>query len=245
MIYLTDGAEFSGGDTEFFADGPRATLQGFDQPEVVARVRPKVGMLILFDHKIWHAGAKVESGTKYILRSDVVYRNDSISSSERAEHKHQHQGYIWTLARLGPDSFASGGRDCSIRVWNRVFEPAAVLAGHTHSVLGLARLDATHLASVSRDRTLRIWDVPAARCMNTVVAHDAAVLSILRLDGDRIATGAADHAIKIWSHSGRELASIQCDGTTTRLDRSGNESSCAIGVDRPPRRGSQRRISRC
>jgi WD40 repeat protein len=206
MIYLTDGEAFSGGDTEFFADGPRATPDGADQPEVVARVRPKIGTLILFDHRIWHAGAKVVCGTKYILRSDVLYRNDHASSSERTKH----QGYIWALARQGIDSFASGGRDCSIRIWDSAFlQPTAVLTGHTHSVLGLAPLDATRLASVSRDRTLRIWNVPAARCTNTVVAHDAAALTVVRLDGDRIATGAADRTIKIWSHAGGEIAVIR------------------------------------
>jgi WD40 repeat protein len=206
MIYLTDGATFSGGDTEFFGDGPRATPNGADQPEVVARVRPKIGTLILFDHGIWHAGAKVVSGTKYILRSDVLYRNEDAPSTERTKH----QGYIWTLARQGINSFASGGRDCSIRIWDAGFiQPTAVLTGHTHSVLGLAPLDATHLASVSRDRTLRIWNVPAASCTSTIIAHDAAVLTVLRLDGDRIATGAADHTIKIWSRAGREIAMIQ------------------------------------
>jgi WD40 repeat protein len=205
MIYLTDGEAFSGGDTEFFADGPRATPDGSSQPEVVARVRPKIGTLILFDHGIWHAGAKVQFGTKYILRSDVLYRKDDACSSQRTRH----QGYIWTLARQGPDSFASAGRDCSIRIWDRAFEPTAVLTGHTRSVLGLAPLDATRLASVSRDRTLRLWNVPAARCTNTVVAHDAAALTVVRLDGDRIATGAADHTIKIWSYAGREIAMIQ------------------------------------
>ena len=205
MIYLTDGEGFCGGDTEFFADGPRATPVGFHQPEVVARVRPKIGTLILFDHRIWHAGAEVTSGTKYILRSDVLYRKVDACSSERTKHR----GYIWTLARQGPDSFASAGRDCSIRIWNGGFEPTGVLTGHTRSVLGLASLDATRLASVSRDRTLRIWDVPAARCTHTVVAHDAAALTVISLDRDRVATGAADHTIKIWSQAGREVAMIQ------------------------------------
>jgi len=143
---------------------------------------------------------------QYILRSDVLYRNDEASPSERTKH----QGYIWALAKQGVDSFASGGRDCSIRIWDSAFlQPTAVLTGHTQSVLGLAPLDATRLASVSRDRTLRIWSVPTARCTNTVVAHDAAALTVVRLDGDRIATGAADHAIKIWSHAGREVAVIR------------------------------------
>ena len=216
IVYLSDGEDFVGGDTEFFADGPRATPDGSDQPEVVVRVRPKMGTLILFEHRIWHAGAKIVSGTKYILRSDVLYRNDEASSLETSGHR----GYIWTLSRQGPDSFVSGGRDCSIRVWNRAFEPTAVLTGHTHSVLGLAPLDVSCLASVSRDRTLRIWNVSTSSCTNTVVAHDAAALTVVRLDGERIATGGADRVIRIWSHAGSEIAGIQAhDGWVWKLVR--------------------------
>jgi len=163
MIYLTDGEAFSGGDTEFFAAGPGAARDDSGQPEVVARVRPGIGTLILFDHKIWHAGAKVTSGTKYLLRSDVLYRNGEASSSEETQHKHQ--GYIWTLARQGPDCFASGGRDCCIRIWNRSFEPTAVLAGHTHSVLGLASLDAAHLARVPSNCGMRRLMRRSAACL--------------------------------------------------------------------------------
>jgi len=37
-------------------------------------ITPKTGMLLLFDHKILHAGLPVTSGTKYVLRTDVMYR---------------------------------------------------------------------------------------------------------------------------------------------------------------------------
>jgi len=30
-------------------------------------------MMLLFDHKILHAGMAVTSGTKYVLRTDVMY----------------------------------------------------------------------------------------------------------------------------------------------------------------------------
>src|SRR4051794_34600316 len=33
-----------------------------------------MGSLILFDHGIWHAGETVTAGTKYIMRSDVLFR---------------------------------------------------------------------------------------------------------------------------------------------------------------------------
>ena len=58
LIYLNEG--FEGGST------PLITLN----EEVV----PKEGMLLLFDHKILHAGMPVTNGVKYVLRTDVMYR---------------------------------------------------------------------------------------------------------------------------------------------------------------------------
>lgn len=55
LVYLNEG--FEGGETGFrdFA------------------VRPRTGGALVFVHDTWHEGAPVTSGTKYVLRSDVMY----------------------------------------------------------------------------------------------------------------------------------------------------------------------------
>jgi len=58
LIYLNEG--FEGGST---------FLIGINE-----EVKPKEGMLLLFDHKILHSGASVTAGTKYVLRTDVMYK---------------------------------------------------------------------------------------------------------------------------------------------------------------------------
>jgi len=58
LIYLSE--DFEGGSTYLIG--------------VNENVVPKKGMLLLFDHKILHAGLLVTSGTKYVLRTDVMYR---------------------------------------------------------------------------------------------------------------------------------------------------------------------------
>lgn len=58
MFYLNE--DFEGGTTYLIG--------------VNENVYPKKGMLILFDHKILHAGMAVTSGTKYVLRTDVMYK---------------------------------------------------------------------------------------------------------------------------------------------------------------------------
>jgi hypothetical protein len=198
MIYLTDGTEFSGGDTEFYAQGP------WGASDVIGRVRPRVGSLILFDHAIWHAGAEVTAGVKHVVRSDVLYRRVDASACDGDGH----QGYVWALAALGGGRFASGGRDASIRVWDGSPRPPRRLKGHTQSVLGLARLDGERLASVSRDGTLRLWDLKAADCVRCVMAHHAAVLTVADLGQGQLGTGSADGSVKVWTHEGHAVASI-------------------------------------
>ena len=58
MIYLNEG--FGGGATRF---------EDFD-----VTVTPHTGLAIFFQHRLLHEGCRVESGTKYILRSDILYR---------------------------------------------------------------------------------------------------------------------------------------------------------------------------
>ena len=66
LIYLNDG--FEGGETQFFSDkdedGKRIMLHC---------IKPAAGDLLLFQHRWWHEGCKLESGRKYVLRSDVFY----------------------------------------------------------------------------------------------------------------------------------------------------------------------------
>jgi prolyl 4-hydroxylase len=70
MIYLND--VITGGETRFFAD----MEQAFRQRPYLS-VRPKEGMALVFLHSIWHEGAMVHSGRKYVLRTDVMYKEVS------------------------------------------------------------------------------------------------------------------------------------------------------------------------
>jgi hypothetical protein len=56
MMYLNDG--YVGGATEFKWDV----------------IQPKCGMALVFPHLMMHQGSTIESGTKYVLRTDVMYK---------------------------------------------------------------------------------------------------------------------------------------------------------------------------
>lgn len=66
VLYLDDlGAAFTGGRTRFFAEQRAATP--------IAELRPEAGRVAVFAHELWHEGEAVESGTKHVLRSDLVF----------------------------------------------------------------------------------------------------------------------------------------------------------------------------
>ena len=59
LLYLNEG--FEGGETRFI------------EP-VEQIVEPKRGRVAVFQHKVRHEGCEILSGTKYALRTDVIYK---------------------------------------------------------------------------------------------------------------------------------------------------------------------------
>lgn len=177
MIYLNDAVEFSGGDTRFFASRTAA--------EVTHRVTPAGGTLIIFDHDLWHEGAVVTAGVKYILRSDLLYEYPAPD-----QPSDDHRGYIWAVQPLADGTLATGGRDTTIRIW-RNGTLCQVLPGHDLSVTALAEDERGRLWSGSRDGTVRIWEHRGAwQLVGERLAHDGAVLSLLSGPGGVLSAGA-------------------------------------------------------
>jgi len=58
LLYLN--GDFEGGNTTLIMEGQE--------------IEPKEGMMLLFAHKIMHCGRPVTAGTKYVLRTDVMYK---------------------------------------------------------------------------------------------------------------------------------------------------------------------------
>ncbi len=204
MVYLTDGDEFEGGDTLFYDRGP-----GADPPHPVGRLRPRAGMLIVFDHALWHAGAEVRAGVKHIIRSDVLYqRMGHAPDTPAGPWQPAHRGYVWTLAALPGGRIASGGRDTVIRLWTAQGQCQGELQGHTRSVLGLAALADGRLASVSRDRSLRVWDLASGRCVHVDDRHDAALLSVAAVGRHGLATGSADGQVRLTTAEHRSPTAV-------------------------------------
>ena len=176
QIYLNEG--FSGGHTRFYADRNGAST--------TASIGPAAGSAVIFDHDLWHDGESVTEGTKYVMRTDVMY--------ERQGARAGHLGYVFALCSRRDGSLASGSRDRTIRLWRAGVEVARK-EHHDASVTALAEDSEGMLWSASRDGTVR-------REGSIVRRHDGAVLALAALPGG-VASAGADGTIAAFSKSFR------------------------------------------
>ena len=199
MLYLNDEAEFQGGATRFYADRFVA------QPDF--EVRPKAGLGIVFSHAFWHDGEHVTSGTKYVLRTDVLYR---ATSSVQTGHR----GYIWCVNGLPDGRFLTGSRDKSIGLWDNQGSLVSLFeSAHKSSVACLEGRDDL-IWSGGRDRHVNAWRLSrnTLQKINGWLAHEGAVLTLKDWNGAHIISGGADNRVKLWSESGACLATASVDG---------------------------------
>ena len=186
MIYLNDASEFEGGATRFYADRSGA--------ELLCSITPRAGAALVFGHELWHDGAAVSAGEKFIMRSDVMY----VRAEAREEEGHH--GYIWSLSSLGEGEFLSAGRDRTVRRW-RGGQCLQTMRGHGLSATAVCAFDRDHFVSGSRDGWLIFWERGAgtdfAEHMR-VEAHRGAITAIARC-GNRYAVASADGSLSLWS----------------------------------------------
>lgn len=72
LFYLNAGC--AGGDT-VFGDWGFSKGKSFRDP---IRVTPTAGSALFFTHELWHEGAPVTAGRKYVLRTDVLYAGEPV-----------------------------------------------------------------------------------------------------------------------------------------------------------------------
>ena len=76
MIYLNGG--FTGGATHFLGKSENTDEKYLGNSQlngqtITAKVVPEAGMALVFQHHMYHEGETLRDGTKYIMRSDLMY----------------------------------------------------------------------------------------------------------------------------------------------------------------------------
>lgn len=53
----------------------------YEDAAIQTKDGPKAGMALVFPHLMMHQGSTIKSGTKYVLRTDVMYRNMAVGNN--------------------------------------------------------------------------------------------------------------------------------------------------------------------
>ncbi|KAH3845835.1 uncharacterized protein LOC127873132 isoform X1 [Dreissena polymorpha] len=86
MVYLNGG--FEGGATNFVDDRQQLYKDEStgkycaEETNILCSIKPEAGLAIIFNHFRLHEGEQLKSGQKYILRTDVMYKNVDQNLSE-------------------------------------------------------------------------------------------------------------------------------------------------------------------
>ncbi|MDH7446426.1 2OG-Fe(II) oxygenase [Aquimarina sp. 2201CG14-23] len=172
LLYLNDHASFDAGETEFY----NQKTDDIPQKTII----PKKGKLVIFDHQIWHKGAKVTQGNKYILRSDIIVK--------RKKQNTNHDGYIWNLLPITKEQFLSCGRDRKIKCWDAHLECKHIIEVHSNSVLKIIQLNQDEFISCSRDFSIKKWNM-SGKVLSHIHLNEM-ILNIKTLKNNQIiATG--------------------------------------------------------
>jgi len=106
QLYLNDGEgkDFEGGSTAFL--NPRC------DDGSLTHCHPRTGRVLVFEHHLYHQGSEVKSGTKYCLRTDVMYQpddgSDGVSSSEQQQQEEEIAASVIGLAINKEDDTKQG-----------------------------------------------------------------------------------------------------------------------------------------
>jgi WD40 repeat protein len=94
---------------------------------------------------------------------------------------------------------ATGGNDCTIKIWDDAGHLRATLRGHDERVLSVAwTKDGSRVISGSADRTARIWDPKGRRECGTPVPTGAAV-GCVAVSDHAFATASVNNTICLWN----------------------------------------------
>ncbi|KAL5486910.1 hypothetical protein EMCRGX_G019450 [Ephydatia muelleri] len=86
VIYLN--SDFEGGATSFLSEGEK----------VICSVMPRAGTAVFFNHDTLHEGQPVTQGTKYIIRTEIMFRRVDTEMLPNPTSYQENENYLKTVA---------------------------------------------------------------------------------------------------------------------------------------------------
>ena len=184
-----------------FASGQRVPLPGYEAIGEITSVQ--------FSAEKHIAAVGHKNGVIQLL---------NVNSGKILGSYHGHRDAVLSLT-FAPDgkSFASGGRDKEIRLWDLAVTNRSrqVCAEHKGAVAGLAySADGRTMVSGCSANSIKFWDLDhMSRSLGARTWHRSSIRTLaFSPDNSRVVSGSEDHTVKLWDFATRrELASFEFD----------------------------------
>ena len=104
VIYLN--SDFEGGATSFLSEGGGLNIHAapcYINPlssleKVICSVMPRAGTAVFFNHDTLHEGQPVTQGTKYIIRTEIMFRRVDTEMLPNPTSYQENENYLKTVA---------------------------------------------------------------------------------------------------------------------------------------------------
>jgi len=85
LIYLNDGGgrDFGGGET-YYLDATNASSEP-------TKVVPSIGSVVVFEHDLFHSSMPLTFGTKFVLRTDILFKLDDEAGVDKPRRVHNEE----------------------------------------------------------------------------------------------------------------------------------------------------------
>ncbi|KAK6142727.1 hypothetical protein DH2020_023075 [Rehmannia glutinosa] len=174
----------------------------------------------------------------YLVSSDydgIVQIWDAGTGQGFAQYK-EHQKRAWSVdfSRVDPTKFASGGDDCSIRLWNTnekssvgtIWNPANICC------VQFSAYSSHLLAFGSADYKIYCYDLRHTKIpWCTLAGHGNAVSYVRFLDSDTIVSASTDNTLKLWDLKKTSLEGLSPNACSLTFSGHTNEKNfVGLGV---------------
>ena len=88
LVYLCDGegVDFEGGETLYLDSHVSSLNKALNTDDTgCTKVTPRRGDVVVFEHDLYHSGAPLNNGTKFVMRTDIMFSSNEVGLDSSAE----------------------------------------------------------------------------------------------------------------------------------------------------------------
>ena len=153
------------------------------------------------------AFGKIEIENKNRIHFNL-YKDFDIQLKEPAHNLKFHNDFVVCLTMLKDGRLASGAKDNSIIVYNKInYQPDLIIKEHKNYIFCIIQLSSGELISCSADKEIKIFKIKDVKyeVLQTLKYHTNAVYKLLELKNKNLVSCSSDSSIIIYNKENKEF----------------------------------------